>query len=195
MDSFARTFNGAKANIHAVTHNVGLGEEDDIKEDGLFTMKRSGSKAQFRIDFTGPNAYSIVLGEQTAEIYHPKINEIQVYDIRAYKDLAQKFALLGFGMPGRELAANYELRNLKHDTIASQSVTFVQLVPKSPEVLKQLKSVDIWISDTNQCPVRQAFHFPDGGTRTVDFSNVQVNPKIPGDAFELPKGAKRVKVN
>src|SRR5581483_3178829 len=99
-------------------------------------MKRSGSKAQFRIDFTGPNAYSIVLGEQTAEIYHPKINEIQVYDIRAYKDLAQKFALLGFGMPGRELAANYELRNLKHDTIASQPVTFVQLVPKSPEVLK-----------------------------------------------------------
>lgn len=195
MDTFARTFNGAKANIHAVTHNVGLGEDEDIKDDGLFTMKRTGGKAQFRIDFTGQNAYSIVISEHSAEIFHPKINEIQVYDIRAYKDLAQKFALLGFGMPGRELAANYELRGLKHDTVASQAVTFVQLVPKAADVLKQLKSVEIWISDTTQCPVRQVFHFPDGGIRTVDFANVQVNPKIPGDAFELPKSAKRVKVN
>ena len=30
---------------------------------------------------------------------------------------------------------------------------------------------------------------------TADFSSLEVNPKIAGDAFDLPKNAKRVKMN
>lgn len=193
LDQFAKNFTGARASIRTINHVAGL-PEDEI-DGGTFLMKRSGGKAQIRIDFTGVNAYTVVIGEQSAEIYHPKLNEIQVYDLRAYKDVAQKFFLLGFGMSGRELAANYEISGLKNEAVDSQAATYVHLVPKSADVLKQLKSVDIWISDSTHCPVRQIFRFPDGGSRTANFSNLQVNPKIPGDAFELPKSAKRVRVN
>jgi hypothetical protein len=62
-------------------------------------------------------------------------------------------------------------------------------------VLRQLKSIEVWISDATQCPVRQAFHMPDGGFRTAQFSALAVNPKLPGDTFDLPRSAKRVRVN
>ena len=88
------------------------GVPDDEVDSGVIYIKRSGGKAQFRIDFTGPNSQSVEVREQLVEIYHPKLNEIQEYDLRAYKDVAQKLFLLGFGMPGRELAANYEIRTL-----------------------------------------------------------------------------------
>jgi len=192
MDQFSRTFTGAKANIRTTTHPRGI-PEDDV-ETGVFLVKRAGGKTQFRIDFAPPNVYTVAVHDQLAEIYRPKLNETQVYDLSAYKDLAQYF-LLGFGMPVRELASSYEIRDLKHETVDGQAATHLELIPKSPAVAKQLKSIEIWISDANQCPVRQTFHFPDGGFRTAQFSALEVNPKFPGGAFDLPKGAKRVRAN
>jgi outer membrane lipoprotein-sorting protein len=193
MDQFARTFASAKAEIRSTTHNVGVPEDD--KETGTIFVRRSGAKTQFLIAFTEPNTYTVAVREQIAEVYRPKLNEIQEYDIRAYKDVAQKLFLLGFGMPGKELAASYEIRNLKHDTIDSQAAIYLELMPKSADVLSKLKSVELWISDATHCPVRQIFHLPDGGFRIAQFSNLQVNPKLPANAFDLPKGAKRVRMN
>jgi outer membrane lipoprotein-sorting protein len=193
LDQFSRTFTGAKATIRSTVHTRGI--PDDDVETGAIFVKRSGGKTQFRIDFTPPNVYTAEVREQTAEIYHPKLNLIDVYDLSAYKDIAEKLFLLGFGMPGSELAANYEIRNLKHDSVDGQGAAYVELIPKSPGVRRQLKSIEVWISDASLCPVRQIFHMPDGSSRTAEFSAMEVNPKLPGNIFELPKSAKRVKAN
>lgn len=58
--------------------------------------RRLGEKAQFLINFTQPT--TAVRG-QIAKVYLPKLNKMQEYDIRAYKDVAQKLFLLGFGIP------------------------------------------------------------------------------------------------
>ena len=150
---------------------------------------------QFRIDFKKPNEYSAALREQMVEVYHPKINETTVYDLHAYKDIAEKLFLLGFGMPGSELAANYEIRNSKHDTVAGEACTYLELVPKSPDVRKQFKSIEVWISEKTFCPARQIFHMPDRSSNTAEFSAMEVNPKFAPGTFDLPKGAKRVKAN
>jgi len=193
LDQFARTFTGAKAAIRSPNHVKGL-PEDDV-ETGTIFVKSSGGRTQFLINFTQPNAYTAAVREQLAEVYHPKLNEIQEYDIRAYRDIAQKLFLLGFGMPGRELTGNYKIGNLKNETVDGQPATYMELIPKSPDVLKQLKSVEIWISDATLCPVRQTFHLPDGGSRSADFSAVEINPRLPANTFDLPKSAKRVRVN
>lgn len=193
MDHFSRTFTGAKANIRSIVHTQSIADDD--AETGVIFVKRSGASSQFRIDFKTPNEYTAAIRDRTAEVYHPKLNEIQVYDLSSYKDIAQKLFLLGFGMPGRELAADYEIRNLKHETVDGQVATYLDLVSTSPEVRKQLKSIEVWISDATLCPVRQIFHMPDGSSRTAEFSAMEVNPKFPGGTFDLPKGAKRVKAN
>jgi len=193
MDRFAHDFAGAKATLRTIDHTVGL-PEDEVA-NGAFLVKRSGGRSQFLIAFAEPNARTVRVGEQLAEVYLPKIDEIDEYNIRNYKDIVQKLFLLGFGMPGKELAANYDVRNVKHEMLGSQSATYLELIPKSPDVRGKLKSVELWISNANQCPLRQVFHMPDGGFRTAEFSAVQLNPKFAGDAFDLPKGAKRVRVN
>lgn len=193
LDQFSRTFKGATAAIRSTTHNQGV-PEDDV-QTGNFLMKRSGSSAQMRIDFKQPNEYSAVLGAETGEVYYPKLNEIQVYDIRKYKDAAQRLLLLGFGLSGRELEANYQIRNLRPAQIDGQSTTYLELIPKSPDVLKQISRIEIWISDATLCPTRQTLHMVDGGFRTAEFSSLEVNPKFPAGGFDLPKNAKRVKIN
>jgi outer membrane lipoprotein-sorting protein len=193
LDQSARTFKGALATIHSITHNQGV-PEDDV-QDGNFLMRRVGSGAQMRIDFKPPNEYSVLVSSDSAEIYHPKMNQTDVYDIRQYKDFAQKLLLLGFGMPGKELETNYQIRTTKPAQMDGQATTYLELIPKSPEVRKQIARIEIWLSDSTRCPVRQTLHMIDGGFRTAQYSNLQVNPKFPGGAFDLPKSAKRVKAN
>ena len=118
------------------------------------------------------------------------------YDIGKYKDLAQKLILLGFGMAGRELAANYDISNLGGERVGSQDSVRLQLTPRTPEVLKQLSRVDLWISLKTNCPVQQKFYMPGGDYRLVTYSDVRVNPPhLPNSALDLPKNAKRERMN
>lgn len=192
MDEFAKTFNSAKVAIKTTDHSKGL---DDEVQSGTMIVKKSGMKTQIVIDLTGANAMTVVLGDKLAEIFHPKINEIQEYDIRQYKNSVQSSSSLGFGMSGKEIAANYDIRKFKHEMVGTQGATYLDLVPKSADVQKLIKSIEIWISDATHCPLRQIAHEPGDDTRTTEFSDLQVNPKLPGNAFDLPKSAKRTRMN
>jgi outer membrane lipoprotein-sorting protein len=195
LDQAAQSFTGATANIRAITH-TGIINEDETQIGTLVVKRYPPNELRFLINFTGPDAQGIALRGQTVEIYYPKLNTVREYNIGKYKDLAQKLILLGFGMPGRELAANYEVSNLGGERIESQDSVHLQLTPKSPDVLKQLTRVDLWISLKTNCPVQQKFYMPSGDYRLVTYSDVKVNPShLPTSALELPKGAKRERMN
>jgi outer membrane lipoprotein-sorting protein len=164
---------------------------------GTVVMKRyPPNELRFLINFIGPDAQGIALRGQTVEIYYPKLNIVREYSIGKYKDLAEKLILLGFGMPGRELAANYEIGNLGGERVGSQDSVHIQLTPKSPEVLKQLSRVDLWISLKINCPIQQKFYMPSGDYRLVTYSDIKVNPPhLPNSVLDFPKAAKRERMN
>lgn len=194
LDRFAPTFAGATASIRSVQHTAVFNEDET--EMGIVTIKRfAPGKLRFIINFKGKNAYTFVMGDQQVEKYYPKANVIEQYNIRKYRDIAQQLLLLGFGTPGHELAANYQVRDVRRELIESQPTTHLELIPKSAEILKLLTRVELWISDTSQCPVEQKFYSPGGDYRTVLFSDMKLNPILPATVFDLPKSARRVRMN
>jgi len=195
LDQAARSFTGATANIRTITH-TGIINEDEIQM-GTVVMKRyPQNELRFLINFTGPDAQGIALRGQTVEIYYPKLNVVREYKLGKYKNLAQKLILLGFGMPGRELEANYDIGDLGGERVDAEDSVHLQLTPKSPEVLKQLSRVDLWISVKTNCPVQQKFYMPGDDSRLVIYSDVKVNPPhLPSSALDLPKDAKRERMN
>ena len=135
LDQAARSFVGATAAIRVTTH-TGIIDEDEIQVGTVAVKRYSSNEMQFLINFTGQDAQGIALRGRTLQIYYPKLNTVREYDTGKYKDLVQKLILLGFGMPGRELAANYEVSNLGAERIQSQDSIHLQLTPKAPDVLK-----------------------------------------------------------
>ena len=194
LDQAARSFIGATAAIRVTTHTRII-DEDETQVGTVAVKRYSHTGIQFLINFTGPDAQAIALRGQTLQIYYPKLNTVREYDIGKYKDLAQKLILLGFGMPGRELAENYEVSNLGDERVQSQDSVHLQLTPKAPDVLRHLSRVDLWISLKTNCPVQQKFYLPGGDYRIATFSDVKVNPPLPASALDLPKGAKRERMN
>jgi outer membrane lipoprotein-sorting protein len=194
LDQSAGSFTGATANISVTTHTEPIDKDDT--QIGTFIVKRiSPSEFRFLINFSGKDAQAIALQGRTFQIYYPKLNLVREYDIGKYKDVAQKLILLGFGMPGRELAANYDVNNLGNERLESQDSVHLQLTPRAVDVLKQLSRADLWISLKTNCPVQQKFYLPGGDYRLVTYSDFKPNPPLPASALDLPKDAKRERVN
>jgi len=153
----ARLFTSATANIHVTSHTAAI--DDDDMESGTLIIKRRGpNKLEFLMSYVGRNALSVALRDNTVEVYTPRNNTIRPYDLRKYRDIVQQLMLLGFGMSGTELASKYQIRNLGSEAIEGQDSTHLDLVPKSPDVLKQLKRVEIWISAASSYPLRQKLY-------------------------------------
>jgi outer membrane lipoprotein-sorting protein len=195
LDRAAATFKGAKADLRRTSYTASINVTEE--ESGSTVIRRAGpGKLEFRIDITGANANTWVIRDQTAEHYLPAMNQREPWDIRKYRDLAQTLLVLGFGMSGRELAASYTVSNPRRDTVAGRAATAVDLAPKSQDAIEKLhlKKVELWVADDTAAPAREKFYFTDGNTWTVEYFNVQMNPKLPASALDLPKGAKRVKM-
>jgi outer membrane lipoprotein-sorting protein len=195
LDTAAATFKGVKADMRRTSYTASIHVMEE--ESGSTVIRRAGTgKLEFRIDMAGANASTWVVRDQSAEHYLPAIDQVEVWDIKKYRDLAQTLLVLGFGMSGRELAASYTVSNLRRDAVAGRAAAAVDLAPKSQEVREKLhlKKVELWVADDTTAPLREKFYFTDGNTWTVEYSNVQMNPKLPGSVLDLPKGAKRVKM-
>ena len=66
-------------------------------------------------------------------------------------------------------------------------------MPKSPEVLKNLKKLELWIPEEGY-PIQQKFYLAAGDYKLVTYTNVEVNPPLTDADLKLkvPKDAKRV---
>jgi outer membrane lipoprotein-sorting protein len=190
LDRASATFKSAKADMRRTKELAVIGETD--VETGSIVVRRSApGKLEFRLDISGVNATAYVFRADSVEHYIPASNLIQIHDIKKYRDLAQKLMILGFGMSGRDLAANYTISNLRHELVSGHPTIAVDLTPKTKDVLDlHLNKLQLWAAEDTGAPVQQKLYFRDGPW-TVEYSNVQLNPKLPGNAFDLPKSAKR----
>ena len=191
MDRAAGSFQAFSADLQSVAHTAVINEDDT--DSGAILLKRTKHGMDMLVEFTAPNKKSIALRDRKIEIYYPNQQVIQEYDISRYRALLDQFMLIGFGTSGRELAEAYNMKVLGAETVAGQQTTGLELVPKSGEVLKNLKKMELWISDARTYPVRQKFYLTAGDYKLVTYTNVKMNPPL-SDAdlrLKVPKNTKR----
>ena len=144
------------------------------------------------IEFAEPDVRTVAFEKNSVQIYYPKIQTVQVYDLGKQRSLVDQFLLLGFGTSVQELKRNYNLKVSGEEQITGERTTRLGLVPKSAKVLEHLKEVDLWISSDGH-PLRQKFHRPSGDYTQITYQGVRVNTPLAEDAFRLrlPREVKR----
>lgn len=191
MDEFAVSFHALSADVQNVTHTDVINTNET--ESGSILV-RKGKSGDLRIltDLREPDPKTVLFQGGKAEMYLPKAQVVQVYDAGKYKGLLEQFFLLGFGVRAGDLRHDYDIRVLGEETIGSSKTTRVELVPKSQDVLKHLKKVELWIVDEGY-PVRQKFYQSGGDYRMVTYSNLKLNPDLADSdlRMKVPKGVKR----
>jgi outer membrane lipoprotein-sorting protein len=194
MDRTAASFRTFSADLRSVAHTAVI-DEDDVTS-GTILVKRANRGMDMLMELTtpAPDRKSIAIHGQRAEIYYPKMKTIEEYDISRYRALFDQFLLIGFGTSGKELAQAYNMKVLGTDQVAGSQATRLELVPKSPEVLKNLKRLELWIPESGDYPVQQKFYLAAGDYKLATYTNVQKNPPLSDSDLKLraPRDAKRV---
>src|SRR5579864_528987 len=192
MDRTAASFKTFSADLRSVAHTAVI-DEDDIST-GTILVKRAGRGMDMIMELTTPDRKSIAIHGQKAEIYYPKIKTIEEYDISRYRALFDQFLLIGFGTSGKELAQAYNMKVLGTDEVAGVQATRLELVPRSPEVLKNLKKLDLWIPESADYPVQQKFYLAAGDYKLATYTNVRKNPPLTDSDLKIkaPRDVKRV---
>lgn len=192
MDREAATFRGLTAEFKRITYTAVL--QDSSRETGKLWIRRNGPRnTLMRIDFAEPNPRVLAFDGTRGQIYYPKIQTVQIYELGKHRSLVDQFLLVGFGSSGRQLAGGYTLQAAGEETVAGRIATRLELTPKSSEVLQYVQKVELWIPADQGYPVQQRFLQAGGDYALITYSGIQVNPNLPEERVKLnlPAGVKR----
>ncbi len=170
--------------------------DDKSTESGQLFF-RKGKTTEIRIEFQKPERKILLFKKNKGEIYFPKINQIQEYDLAQKSDLVQQFLLLGFGTDANELKKTYNVTYVKEEDLEGDTTVLLQLVPRKENTAAQITKIQIWVNEESWLPAQQKFFQSGGDYLIAHYSGVKVNRVLPGSSFELnaPDSAKRVKMN
>lgn len=144
-----------------------------------------------------PDPKTILLKRDKAEIYNPKINQIQEYEFGQHKELIEQFFLLGFGKGTQDLKKHYNVKLTSEEDLDGDTTAILELTPRKESDAAHVSKVLLWVSEESWLPVQQQFFQPDGDYMIARYKRVKVNRHLPASTFEIETapGAKRVKMN
>jgi len=194
MDVSARSFTAVKADLTKASYTAVI--DDTTIESGTMWLLRKANKSKdvrVKMEFRKPDQRSVAFSGKKGEIYYPKINTVNEYDLGKHKALVESFLLLGFGTSGKQLAKDYTMKFAGEEKIGGISAARLELTPKSKKTREKIVKVELWIALDGAYPVQQKFYTPSDDTTTITFSNIEINPPLKDAdvALNLPAGVKR----
>jgi outer membrane lipoprotein-sorting protein len=194
MNDAAKRLKNLSADLEYTKVTV-LVNDKSTEEGRLFFRK--GKTPEIRIEMQPPESKVILIRKNKAEIYLPKINQLQEYNLEQKSGLVEEFFLLGFGSETGELKKSYRLKYLKEEELAGDTTAVLELTPRKESLASQLTKIQMWVSEESWLPVQQQFFEAGGDYLIARYKGVKVNLGIPSSTFEIhpAEGVKRVKMN
>ncbi len=195
MNETARRLRTVSANVEYTKVTVLV--NDKSTEFGQLFFRKNNNKPEILLDFQKPDPKIILLKKNKGEIYFPKINQIQEYNLEQHSELVQQFLLLGFGTETTDLDRSYSLKLVGEEELNGDATAILELTPRKEDIAAKLTKIHLWISKESWLPVQQQFFEPGGDYLLTRYTGVKVNIRIRSSTFRIPaaRGAKRVKMN
>jgi outer membrane lipoprotein-sorting protein len=118
------------------------------------------------------------------KLFEPGIDQVTTY---AKAGKWESYVMLGFGASGKDLQAKWDIKYLGSEPISEGKTTvkteILELVPKDPEVRKNLPKVTVWVDPGRAVSLKQVFTLSATDSRVCVYSNFKLNQPLPADAF------------
>jgi outer membrane lipoprotein-sorting protein len=190
MDKASAKFKGLTADLRNQSYNDVV-EKTEIQE-GTIAVKRFKPKdTRILVKFAKPAPSYHYLGEGKYLSFNPGTQEAQQADLGKSKTTVNTLMLLAFGSNSSDLQAAYKVSLGGPDTVNGEKTTRLEMIPKSPEILKYAKRCDMWVSDSGVI-VQQKFYETGNDFVMFTYSHIVMTPGLPDSALKLdiPSGIK-----
>ncbi len=183
MDAAARTFRTTEAAVAWDQYQKVINETET--EKGKIYFRREGGEIQMAADFVEPDKKYVIYSGGKIQVYQPKIDQVNEYNPVKNRSEVESFLVLGFGGGGHDLLKSYEVKFLGPETVNGAAAEKLELIPKSTRLRNNIARLLLWIDPARGISVQQQFFEPSGDYRLAKYSEIQINQKLPDNAFKL----------
>jgi outer membrane lipoprotein-sorting protein len=139
-------------------------------------------------DSNGAVNQEVLIDGDRIILYQPKIGQAIETSRKAQAQKNPEYDFIATPYSSvSSLKQHYSISYPRDENVDSASTAVLELVPK---VHGSITGYTLWIDKSSWLPIRYRAAEQNGDTTTLAFSDIKINPKLPGDIFklDLPKG-------
>jgi len=183
MDSAAKTFRSAEA-AFSTDHYTKVVDETETQKGRVYFQRR-GKDVEMAADIVEPDKQYAIYSNGKAQVYSPKIDQVNEYKAEKSRAQVEAFLLLGFGGSGHDLLGSYDVKYLGSENVGGMNASELELIPKTQQMRNNISRMLIWIDPARGISVQLQLFFPGGDYRLTRYSDIRINQKLPENAFKL----------
>jgi outer membrane lipoprotein-sorting protein len=191
MDKSAKDFRTLTADIENVKYTAVV--KDTSTETGQIFVRRD---QKMRIEFTKPEARTILRTGDSLFLYNPKLNRVEEYDLGKNRAMVDQYIRLGFGTKSEDLKKSYVVTATGEEELDHRKTVVVELTPKVDQIRSQITRIQMWIDEASWLPIQQKiFESGSGDYILFHYTSMMKNLKINDSRFkqDWPKNASHEK--
>jgi outer membrane lipoprotein-sorting protein len=165
IDQAAKAFKGMSADI-ANTEYTSITDSKDVHPG---TIKLLPAKDGTHVLLSRQDGLMLSFDGHKGRSYNLKTNIVDEKNISP--NMVDQYLMLGFGASSAQLKASYEVAYSGAEQIGNQQTSHITLVPKSPDMRRDMKQAELWIGD-NGLVVQQKIVRPDGDYQLFTYSHM-----------------------
>lgn len=190
MDTTAANFRTTEASFVWDQYQKVVNDTDTQKGKVYFRRSGSGKETQMMADISEPDQKYVLYSDGKIQVYQPKIDQITVYAPGKNRADVESFLVLGFGGGGHDLLRSFDVKYLGNENVNGVETAKLDLVPKSARVRNMFDHIALWVDPSRGVSVQQQVFEPSGDYRLAKYSDIQLNQKLPDNAFKLKTTSK-----
>ncbi|MBZ5550827.1 MAG: outer membrane lipoprotein carrier protein LolA [Acidobacteriia bacterium] len=183
MDAAAKNFRTTEASFEWDQYQKVI-DDTDIQKGKIY-FRREGGETQMAAEVVEPDKKYVLYSSGKVQVYQPKIDQVNEYNAGKNRADIESFLVLGFGGSGHDLLKSYDVKYLGSETANGVEAGKLELVPKSARLRGNIARILLWIEPAKGVSVQQQFFEPGGDYRLAKYSQIQINQKLPDNAFKL----------
>lgn len=135
---------------------------------------------RFRWDYTSPQPSAMLIKDGRFARYFPQTRQV----VRGSSGKGEADLLVGFGPGSQGLGKKYDVSLVGQEQVGGRATHVLDLKPKAGQG-GLFAEIRLWVDAVRFVPVQTRLTEPTRDHTTVRFDNVEINPKLSGDAFDL----------
>jgi len=132
---------------------------------------------KLRWNYQEPQASAMLIADGRFERYFPQTKQVFRGEAGGEADL-----LVGFGPGAADLGKKYDVTLVGEEDVSDRPAHVLNLVPLKPGLFAEIR---MWVDAERFFPVQTRLTEPTGDYTTIRFEGVQINARLPGNAFDL----------
>ena len=194
LDAAAPNFHSTSADFEFDSNQTDPVPDKEVQK-GTVYYARHGSDFQMAAHIDQENGKPVpkiyTFSKGVFRLYEKLTNQVTTYK----NDKLGGYLMLGFGASGKDLSEKWDITYGGEETLDGVKTDKLELIPKDPDVRKNLLKVTVWMDTARGVSLKQVFDQGQGQSRVCVYFNFKFNQPLPSDAFTFKTDSKTQFIN